>query len=492
MKALWLVFGLLLVTANPLWAEIPADGFSSGQNPPQKLWGSDRRIGTIDSIYNLDFDVCRQNGNLFLSALFRFGNTTNTILFLSTDGGNYWTAPRVLSGGVYHINAISGSVLGNYYFIAHTYWANNTAIYIYRANVENGQLVPFGNDTLYIHLNPVAPGDSIRELVLVSDQDFLHRYLNLFIITRSCSLKYYYSDTSGRHWYQVPTGVANARRGLDACTNEGYSNCYAFVTYLSVRDSLQVDGFDYYGNRTGLLRSWVGPNARFTAVGAYHDTAIAITERSGSVASYYCLYFTSYDGGASWRSGVPGNEDTTYNIGCPDVAARYGGGQGVVYLRARWPRYTWRNYYGSWSTPEEFTENRGWIAARPKIEYLGGNAYGCAYISDDPVYGAVYFDRTDWTGVSEPGPLTAGAALTIHPNPARQLVTFTIDNPKPGPVRIKVFDTSGRVVSAGFSAPLPAGTQRLNLDAGMLPPGVYPVRVEAAGRTFTAPLIVSR
>jgi len=102
----------------------------------------------------------------------------------------------------------------------------------------------------------VALDDLVKEVVMVSDLDFLGRYLNLFFITKSCTLKYLYSDTAGFLWYELPTSITDARRGLDACTHQGYANyyCYAYATYITTNHSLQVDGFTNDGDQERLAR----------------------------------------------------------------------------------------------------------------------------------------------------------------------------------------------------------------------------------------------
>jgi hypothetical protein len=177
LKKPFLVLGLLLlilVLLKPL---------HSGQTPnsPQKLWGDDVRIGDLDSIYAISFDVCRQNGNLFLAFLFQDGGATYLKRAFSSDGGENWRIDHsLIKNAAYRMNGVSGTVLGNYFFFAHTYGAANTAIDIYRARISDGARVRFPNDSEFIRLTPQAVGDSIKEVVLVSDEDFLGQYLNLF------------------------------------------------------------------------------------------------------------------------------------------------------------------------------------------------------------------------------------------------------------------------------------------------------------------------
>jgi endonuclease/exonuclease/phosphatase family metal-dependent hydrolase len=87
-----------------------------------------------------------------------------------------------------------------------------------------------------------------------------------------------------------------------------------------------------------------------------------------------------------------------------------------------------------------------------------------------------------WTAVPEGAPIDA-APVRIHPNPAigESRVSFEIG--RPGPVRVRMYSLSGRLVGAFAEDDAPAGSYELPLFAGReggasIPPGLYFIRIE--------------
>jgi len=459
-------------------------------------WGNDVRIGNIDSINCVSYDVHRGTGNIFAAIVYHTGDTTWGRGYFSSNGGTSWSSIGSIFGGLY-IRDLRASVsaLTNHFYVAYTFGAGRNKVSIERFRVSNGQQENFNNGAQYIDIFSTNPGDSIKEIALVSDQDFDNAYLNLFAITTNDSLRYFYSDTAGINWYEASIGVTDAKCGLDACTNEGYSNYYAFVSYVKNNNYLQIDGIDWYGNLTHLTTSFVGPNSRFTSIGAYKDTVIAVYEMSGTAVAYYCKYLTSYNGGSNWYWGIPGNEDTTYVSCCPDVAARDNGGQGIIYAynsgSSRRFRYTWRDYHGSWSTPVQFGDYQPRNDVKPAIEYLGNGVFGSMYISYAPIYGAVYYDRSDWTGIKETNShKIEDRVLKISPNPSRSVANIIYNLNKPGNVKISLYDATGRLLNILENETKSAGTHTLTFDNHSLPNGIYFVRVESPEGTATRTMII--
>ena len=89
-------------------------------------------------------------------------------------------------------------------------------------------------------------------------------------------------------------------------------------------------------------------------------------------------------------------------------------------------------------------------------------------------------------------PGDGGLAVTTRPNPAAGRAEVSVALPAAAHARAEVFDALGRRVAGVWDGPLAAGTTPLALDVGAWPPGVYVVRVVAAGRVTSAPLTVAR
>lgn len=462
--------------------------------PDDYRWGNDVQITSEDSIYEVELDIHRQTGNLFAVVLYPSSSSSSPhcAVYFSSNGGSSWSLGNS-SVGTTFIKSMSATVLGNHLYVALTY--GNYDVYLRRYRVTSGQVDSFSNGNYAITVFTTTPPDTIKEVALVSDQDFFDDYMNLFAITSTGKLRYFWSDTAGINWTESPaTGVTNAKCGLDACTNEGYSQYYAFATYVSTDNHIQIDGFDYYGNRTGLVAPIGGPNSRFTSVGAYHDTVITVYEMSGSAVAYYIRYASSFNGGATWF--LYNLTDTTTASCLPDVAARDNGGQGIAYAYGtssnRRFRYTWRDYYGSWSTPVQFGDYQPPNNVKPAIEYLGNNRYGCVYVSYSPIYGAAYFDRSDWTGISEERNNAKINKMTISPNPSNGAINISYSNDKPGKVRISLYDASGRLVDDLINEIKPAGKHFLNLNNKKLPSGIYFIQFETLEETMTSTMTIIR
>ncbi|MFT4605738.1 MAG: beta-glucanase (GH16 family) [Rhodothermales bacterium] len=95
------------------------------------------------------------------------------------------------------------------------------------------------------------------------------------------------------------------------------------------------------------------------------------------------------------------------------------------------------------------------------------------------------------TGVSPSVPRTL-ALQRPYPNPTSGPVQLSYDLDEPGTATVQLFDVLGRQVlppSKDFRAP---GRHWLNLDLSQLSPGVYFVRLDAAGATRTQRVVVSR
>ncbi|HYE58773.1 MAG TPA: T9SS type A sorting domain-containing protein [Rhodothermales bacterium] len=81
----------------------------------------------------------------------------------------------------------------------------------------------------------------------------------------------------------------------------------------------------------------------------------------------------------------------------------------------------------------------------------------------------------------------------VYPSPARAgTVTVRFGTPEAGRVRLRVFDVLGREALRMFEGEQAAGWHAASINAGLLAPGLYVVRVEAGGRAVTRTLVVTR
>ncbi len=95
---------------------------------------------------------------------------------------------------------------------------------------------------------------------------------------------------------------------------------------------------------------------------------------------------------------------------------------------------------------------------------------------------------------AEPGPGGAPTtlALSVAPNPVCGSTVLTLALPQASHVRLAVYDVLGREVAVLLDGERPAGGHEVTFDAGRLAPGVYVVRLGAAGGATTRTVTVVR
>ncbi|MBI5168039.1 MAG: T9SS type A sorting domain-containing protein [Candidatus Eisenbacteria bacterium] len=100
------------------------------------------------------------------------------------------------------------------------------------------------------------------------------------------------------------------------------------------------------------------------------------------------------------------------------------------------------------------------------------------------------------TGVDGGGPVTAYALSPVFPNPLRTgAATFAFALPAAGHVKLSVLDVQGRQVLSLADGEYAAGRHALAVNAGArgsLGAGLYFVRLQVAGRTFTRRFVVAQ
>lgn len=94
-------------------------------------------------------------------------------------------------------------------------------------------------------------------------------------------------------------------------------------------------------------------------------------------------------------------------------------------------------------------------------------------------------------------PATVELALSVAPNPIRGTGTVQLELPRPGPVRLAVYDVTGRRLATIANREFQAGTHALAVraedDQGRrVPTGVYFLRLEAGERSVTRRMLVVR
>ncbi len=233
----------------------------------------------------------------------------------------------------------------------------------------------------------------------------------------------------------------------------------------------------------------VGTGTDYTAISAYKDTMIVAYDYHG--ARLWVRYSTSYNGGNNWRWDF--FDDTTIIQESPDVTCRDGGGEGVIYRIYTSPRelrYTWRNYSGSWSSPVSIADHQPYYN-KPSIEYIGDGVFGIVYLSwTSPYVQAAYFDRSDWVaGMAE---VKTGyiKEISLAPNPVRRTAQLNYNVQKKGPVKISVYDITGRLQKRLVDETKKPGEYSLKINSADFASGIYFIRVETPEKNTNRSFII--
>ncbi len=454
-------------------------------------WGNDVRIGNRDSVLINALDIHRASGNLFAILLLSGdGNTNRWDVYLSTNGGLTW-AETYDWWANYPLTAMGATIVQSHCLVGYQGNSTLTDMRLRRFLTSNGQPSNFQGNQPYVTAFNTATNDSVKEIVLFSNQDEYNNRIYFTVLTRSGNSRFFWDDTSCMSFVEMTTGVNYANHGLDWCWNEAAATYPVLTIYTSNRDSIHIDGFNTSGTYAKLIQYPVGTFNDYNAISAWRDTILTAFDFRGPVAGHV-RYLTNYTAGSgTWYFGNIGGDTTTISES-PDVALREGGGCGVVYryyTSTRSERYTWRRYAGGWTTPVSVADYEPYYD-KPSIEYLGSNRYGVVYTRWTGPNRACYFDRSDWYKIEEEtaNRLTQLGRLTPNPSSKFARLTYVVKNN--GPVKISLYDASGRLVSNLVNMQKNAGEHTLRLNTQNLPAGIYFVHLETPDGSSSTPMTI--
>jgi hypothetical protein len=460
---------------------------------PGTDWGTDVRVGTRDSIYAIQLDIHRESGNLLAVLASKSGDYWYVSMNLSTDGGTSWSETYTVSSTIPAYSALNAVVVGGDCYFA--YELNRLTLRLRRCYASNGTQHMFQGGLAYVDIANFTGADSIRQIAICSNQDYYNNRLYVLPLLFSGRIRFYWDDTAAVSWDSTPDpGITNARHGIDASCNEGFTSTFIWVSYVGTDSLVNIIGSEGTSWRNFInYPSDPDPANANTAISAWKDTVLCAFLYPGPVATHV-RYLVNYQGGnADWYYGNVGN-DTTTRAESPDVTLRDGGGAAIIYRYYSSPRemrFVWRRYRGFWSTPVSAADYEPYWN-HPAVEYLGADVYGVLYLTwRTPQVRAAYFDRTDWTGITEQRQLImAENILNVTPNPLSGTGWLHYTLNRPARLTVQVFDRAGRLVSTVYNGQSAAGRQSLRFDAGAFSPGVYFLRADADGEALTVPFTV--
>jgi len=96
------------------------------------------------------------------------------------------------------------------------------------------------------------------------------------------------------------------------------------------------------------------------------------------------------------------------------------------------------------------------------------------------------------SAVAEPGVASNPRILSLKvtPNPATRYMAVNFSLSRPGFVSLKLYDATGRCISVLRVNRVPAGEYSTRLDAGLIPRGVYLLKLDANGGTLVRKVVV--
>lgn len=114
-------------------------------------------------------------------------------------------------------------------------------------------------------------------------------------------------------------------------------------------------------------------------------------------------------------------------------------------------------------------------------------------MSFDNTWAKIEFLMQCMTGIEDDPSLPPPIQLhQVFPNPFSTSTNIAFELPEPGPVRLEVYDLSGRLVETLVDEPMTAGEHSVELDGSGLAAGVYLIRLSTNGCTRVTRAVLLR
>jgi hypothetical protein len=265
-----------------------------------------------------------------------------------------------------------------------------------------------------------------------------------------------------------------------------YSHCW--IDFRSMADAyMRGKGIDYFENsRRATLAQQAYCAANPAGRVGYSDSLWGITA-SDTPTGYRARGAPPYF-----------NDDGTLNPTAPAGSLPFAPEACISSLRTMWNQHRTRlwNVYGfkdafnltvepDWYDTDFIGIDQGPIVMMIE-NYRSGSIWARFLSNPDIVQGLVRAGFQATVGVDRPGPVAAATLdAWTEPNPFTRSTTVRFRLPQAGPVRVAVYDVTGREVARLLEAERPAGDHTLRLDGQGLASGVYLIRLESGGRGVT-------
>lgn len=467
----------------------------------QTDWGTDVRIGNRDSIEAVSLAHDKTTGHLFAALSFMESGNYYYSINLSTNQGLTWSETFLfsISSPPNKLITFSSTTVGSHFYFGHTFILTKNVGRLRRFNTSDGIAANFPDGSTFITVFSLASTDSVKEIVVASNQSYQNNRLYYAAITKSDSIKIFWNIPTGVVYNEYVNTFVDAEEGLDLCWNNDLSfstsKYYLFGSYITKSKSIKIFGVTSSSDSLKQLTSlFAGMAKDYSSVSAQHDTITAVFSYYAGVNEHN-RYIVSYNGGSTWLWGVTGDSTTTSEA--PDIAAG-NGGVGIIYryyTPTREGRFVWRPLFGTWSTPVKYTDHEPYYN-KPAIEYLGNKKFGVVYLSwNSPVRRGAYFDMNNMAvGIDDE--LVENPSIydlsQNYPNPFNPSTLIRYQIPVQSNVSIKVYDALGNLVKELVNQEQSAGIHQVEFNADKFASGIYFYRIQAGSFVQTKKMMLVR
>ena len=463
------------------------------QTNDQADWETDVRIGNRDSIETVSLAFEKSTGNLFAVLLYQESGSYFWSVNLSTDGGTTWTETFTWFSSL-KIMSADAVVVGSYCYVGYASATNNLTGRLRRFNTSDGTSASFPDGFPNLNVFTLAATDSVKQVVVNSNQNDFNNRLYYAAITNSDSIKIFWNDPTTVIYNEYLNTITDGNRGLDLSWNNGSTglnyNYYLVISYLTSANAIKILGVASNDSIQLLNTYGTGFGYEHSSISAHNDTITSVFEYGN-----HNRYLVSYNGGTNWFFGLVG--DTLVTSEAPDIAAG-DGGVGIIYryyTPTREGRFIWRPMAGLWSTPVKYTDHEPYYN-KPAIEYLGNKKFGVIYLSwVNPAIRGAYFDLNnmlvDVNDELSKTPSNFNLSQN-YPNPFNPSTLIRYQIPSQNFVSIKIYDALGNLIQDLVGEDKAAGSYELEFNASKLASGVYFYRIQAGSFVQTKKMMLVR
>lgn len=443
----------------------------------------------------------------------------------SVNSGVSYT-PAVLDSGFYVDVCLHGNGRDSTYFLSINYYGGGYHLYLWRSTDCGATW----GDTIRVDRGTSTFAD--KPMFTTRGRDMYCSYTDFSGGTHY--IRMCYSHSFGDTWNAGDLNVSNSD-GQGSCPAVGRGDTVYVVwgqpaswvpttlwfnrstdrgvTWMTPR---QVAPLDTSGHLSGWRANHTFPAMAVDTLGKLY---VIVQEKLHGTGWDVALY-TSTNGGDSWAGPVMVNDDSAPNSDqfCPwitldryqrphvfwyDSRHYYPTNSGDVY-------YSWSDDGGvTWQPNERVNDTTPVWMSSTSAQMGDYQQIGC-----DTNY--VYCqwsdhrnNRTSWSYIAagrRPLPAFVGLAeergpqrwqqsrvyFDRSPNPVVAGTRISFSLPEAGPVRMAVYDRSGRMVATLLDGPQAAGSHRVEWDAREVPAGVYYCRLESNGSAATREVVIAR